>query len=362
MVTPRPPWTKAIGNKNTRRAAGLVARARWGRLARVAEIVVIIVNYDSGERLRHCVDSVLAQEPGPPRILVVDNASGDDSAQGLPVGVELLRREHNDGYAPAVSAGLAATSEPFVFTLNPDTLLEPGCLALAAAALDGDLRAGAVAPAVLQLKAPTLLDASGIGLTSRMGQINWDHGLALDTLPPGPRQVLGPLGGAALWRRLALQRAGGFSQHFFLYWEDMDMALRLNRAGYECRTVPDARVLHEGSGIVGRYSTLNVFYMVRNHWLCLLGALPGPLLLKYLPAIVLAPFRAALLYAARGRALAALAGLLCGVALVPSALWRRRYLPRSGTSRKAAERIEALLADADRNRLLLKAATKNAHP
>ncbi len=333
-----------------------------GKLARVAELVVIIVNYDSGERLRACVASVLAQRPGPPPILVVDNASRDDSAKGLPEGVEVLHREVNDGFAPALSAAMAATSEPLIFTLNPDTLLEPGCLARLTEALDADLRAGAVAPLVLQLDAPTQVDASGIGLTSRMGQINWDHGLAADQLSDSPREVLGPLGGAGLWRRVALERAGGFSRHFFLYWEDMDMALRLNRAGYGCRTVPGARVLHEGSGIVGRYSSLNVFYMVRNHWQCLLGALPGPLLLRSLPAIVLAPLRAAVLYAGRGRALAAAAGLICGAALIPGALLRRRYLPRTGTSHKAAERIAKLLAAADENRLLMKASGARAEP
>lgn len=333
-----------------------------GKLARVAELVVIIVNYDSGERLRACVASVLAQQPAPPRVMVVDNASHDDSAKGLPEGVEVLRRELNDGYAPALSAAIAATSEPLLFTLNPDTLLQPDCLARLTEALDADLRAGAVAPLVLQLDAPTQVDASGIGLTSRMGQINWDHGLAADQLPQQPRDVLGPLGGAALWRRVALERAGGFSRHFFLYWEDMDMALRLNRAGYGCRTVPEARVLHEGSGIVGRYSSLNVFYMVRNHWQCLLGALPGPLLLRSLPAIAVAPIRAAALYARRGRVLAAAAGLICGAALIPGALLRRRYLPRTGTSHKAAERIAVLLAAADENRLLMKAAGSRAEP
>jgi len=326
----------------------------------VAETVVIIVNYDSGDRLRCCVKSVLEQDSAPCRVLVIDNASQDDSASGLPDGVELLVRARNEGYGPALLDGLAASSEPFVFTLNPDTQLAPGCLLAATEALRDNLRAGAVAPWVLQAAAPELLDASGIGLTSRMGQINWDHGLRVEDLSPLPQQVLGPLGGAALWRRVALERAGSFARHYFLYWEDMDIALRLNRAGYECHSVPAARVLHEGSGIVGRWSSLNVFYMVRNHWMCLVSSLPGPVLLSHLPALMLAPLRAAVLYAGRGQALAALWGLLCGAAQVPRALWCRRYLPRTGTSRKAGERIKALLASADENRRATKASARGA--
>lgn len=316
---------------------------------------MIIVNYESGDRLRRCVASVLAQEPPPARLLVMDNGSSDGSCADLPAGVELIPRARNDGYAPALIEGLAASDEPFVLTLNPDTRLEPGCLAAAVSALERDHLAGAVAPRVLSAADPTRIDASGIGLTSRLGIINWDHGRPVEALSDEPRQVLGPLGGAALWRRIALERAGGFSRRFFLYWEDVDVALRLNRAGYECRTVPAARVLHEGSAIVGRWSALNVFCMVRNHWPCLVGALPGPLLLRRAGSLALAPVRAAILYALRGRPLAALAGLVCGAALVPANLWHRRYLSRSGSSSKAAARIQALMAAADENRLAMKA-------
>ena len=69
----------------------------------------------------------------------------------------------------------------------------------------------------------------------------------------GPYEVLGPLGGAALWRRAALERAGLLCESYFLYWEDVDIALRVNRAGYACRTEPAARVLHVGSATVGRW-------------------------------------------------------------------------------------------------------------
>ena len=197
--------------------------------------------------------------------------------------------------------------------------------------------------------------ATGIGLTSRLGILNLDHGRAATDLPAASRTVLGPLGGAALWRRVALERAGNFDPRWFLYWEDVDIALRLDRAGYECRTVPDAHVLHEGSGTVGKWSTTNVFYMVRNHWPCLLASLPGRLLVHHMLALLLAPRRASVLYARRGRPLAALAGLVCGALLVPGAILSRRHLPRSGSGVKAAARITELLVAADENRALLKA-------
>jgi GT2 family glycosyltransferase len=322
-------------------------------------VAVVVVNWNAGALLPRCLASVLAQQPPPAEVLVVDNASSDGSADGLPGGVRVLRRPDNGGFAVAVNAGLRATSAPFVLVLNPDTELLPGCLAAAAARLERELDLGSVALRVLQAADPARVDATGIGLTSALGQINLDHGRREAELPPGSCEVLGPLGGAALWRRQALDRAGGFSEAYFLYWEDVDVALRVNRAGYACRTEPAARVLHVGSATVGRWSRRNVTCMVRNHAPCLLASLPGPLLRRRLHWLLLAPLRAAALYAARGRPLAAAWGWLCGLLRLPAALLRRRSLPRTGTSAKAAARVEALMRAADANRLLLKALARD---
>jgi len=317
---------------------------------------VVVVNYNGGELLRRCLASVLAQQPAAHEIVVVDNASTDGSAEQLPEGVTLLRRSDNRGFGAGVNAGLEATRAPFVLTLNPDTELSPGCIAAATAALDADETLGSVALRVLSAEDPARIDATGIGLTSLLGHINCDNGLRDRDVGAEPRAVLGPLGGAALWRRSALDHAGGFAEHWFLYWEDVDLALRLQRAGHGCRAAPDARTTHVGGGSVGRLGAANVFYMTRNHWPCLAGALPAGLLFGRAPALLIAPLRAALLYARGGQALAAFAGILCGALLVPLALWRRRGLSRIGPAQGAADRLRALMLSADRNRLAMKAA------
>lgn len=318
---------------------------------------VVVVNFNGGELLRRCLASVLAQQPAAAEVLVVDNASTDGSVEQLPEGVTLLRQPCNGGFGAGVNAGIAATHAAFVMTLNPDTELQPGCLAAVTAALDADPALGSVAPRILLASDPSLIDANGIGLTSSLGHINCDHGLRDEDVGNQPRPVLGPMGGAALWRRSALERAGGFAENWFLYWEDLDLALRLQRAGHGCLSAPDARVTHVGGGSVGRLSATNVFYMTRNHWPCLAGALPASMLLTRFPAFLFAPLRAALLYARGGRPLAALAGLLCGALIVPVALWRRRRLSRIGPSEGAGDQLRALLASADENRLAMKAAS-----
>lgn len=315
----------------------------------------IVVNHDGGEALRRCVASLIAQEPAPDEVVVVDNASTDGSTDGLPDAVRLVLRDVNDGFGPAVQVGLDASSGAFVWILNADTTMEPGCHAAACAALEADHEAGAIAPRVLQAADPTRLDATAIGLTSRFGILNVDHGLRDADVSVEPRRVLGPLGGAGLWRRVTLERMGGFPTWYFLYWEDVDAALRLDRAGYSCLTAPTARILHEGGGSVGRSSPRNVYQMTRNHWPCLLAAAPGPLLLRHPLRAFLAPIRATWLYARRGRGLPALAGLVVGFLRLPAAWGWKRRMPRSGSGRKAAERITARMAETDADRARMKA-------
>jgi GT2 family glycosyltransferase len=71
------------------------------------------------------------------------------------------------------------------------------------------------------------------------------------TAAPDP---LGPTGGAALYRRTALEAVGGFDERIFLYYEDLDLALRIAAVGGSCRLAPEARALHAYSASLGAAS------------------------------------------------------------------------------------------------------------
>lgn len=317
----------------------------------MADVAVLVVNFDGGEWLPRCLAAVAAQQPPAAEVVVVDNASTDGSADALPEDVRLVRRDRNGGYGAAIRDGLAASRAPLVMVLNPDALLQPGCLAAAAAALESDPGLGSVAPRVLRADDPTRVDATGVGLTSRLGQISRDGGRPVADLDDRPRAVLGPLGGAALYRRDALEAAGGYPAHYFLYWEDMHVALALLGAGFGCRTVPGAVVHHVGGATIGHHSARNVFHMVANHWPCLIATLPAGTRRRRFGALLLAPLRAAVLYAGRGRPLLALAGLVCGAGRA-----LRAWPARPRTVDDAAEtRLAALMAADDEHRRALKA-------
>jgi hypothetical protein len=71
------------------------------------------------------------------------------------------------------------------------------------------------------------------------------------TSAAGAADPLGPTGGAALYSRAAFEAVGGFDERIFLYYEDLDLALRLAAAGGRCRLAPEARAIHAYSASLG---------------------------------------------------------------------------------------------------------------
>jgi GT2 family glycosyltransferase len=106
---------------------------------------VAIINWNSGIRLRTCIESLLATA-GSAEILVVDNASGDDSmemVQGFQNRVNFIRNSVNRGFAAAINQAFQTTSTPYVLVLNPDIHVLPGALSALEDVLDAHPKAGA---------------------------------------------------------------------------------------------------------------------------------------------------------------------------------------------------------------------------
>jgi N-acetylglucosaminyl-diphospho-decaprenol L-rhamnosyltransferase len=224
---------------------------------------VLIVNFNSGDHLRSCLESVRAHAPAA-RTLVIDNASIDGSADPAASGsgVSLVRNSTNVGFARAVNQGMAQTASESVLLLNPDCRVLPGALDRLEAELAAHTECAVAGPRILDEDGgvqgsvrgdPTLLTGL-FGRTtlltrllprSRLARHNVRVGL--ETGVPGASFVTDWLSGAAmLIRRPAFQAVGGFDERYFLYWEDADLCRRLRRAGYSIRHVPLAAVIHTG--------------------------------------------------------------------------------------------------------------------
>jgi len=214
---------------------------------------VYIPNFNGAAHLGRTLRS-LGNQTRPIEVVLVDNGSSDDSIElarrELPE-VKVLEMGGNLGFGPAINRALAEHPADPVILLNNDAEAEPRFVE---ALLDG-LGAGvdSVAGVLLQERAPELIDSAGVVADATLMGFDYLHGEPV-AAAEGAADPLGPTGGAALYRREALERVGGFDERIFLYYEDLDLALRITAAGGRCRLAPEARALHAYSASLGAAS------------------------------------------------------------------------------------------------------------
>ncbi len=219
-------------------------------------ISVVIVTFNGRERLERALASLEAQTRLPDEMIVVDNASSDGTREMLASrfpDVIVSPQADNLGFGRAVNVGAAlATGDVLVF-VNNDVVCETEFVARLTEPL-ADETVGMVAGVLLQEADPTRIDTAGLVLDRTLR--SWDYlgdcdVAVLEGLETPP---LGPCGGAGAYRTEAFRGVGGFDETLFAYWEDVDLAVRLNAAGWRCVIAPSARAVHAHGATTGAMS------------------------------------------------------------------------------------------------------------
>ncbi|MCG6871970.1 MAG: glycosyltransferase family 2 protein [Gammaproteobacteria bacterium] len=278
------------------------AKQRKQPAAEDARVAVIVVNFNGGGWLCRSLAALERQSRSPDRVLVVDNASEDDSleqARNMYPRVEYIALETNTGFAHANNLGVEAAADcDWIALLNPDAFPEPDWLEQLLAAAREFPRHGSFASR-LEDESGKL---DGTGDTYHVSGLGWrrDHGrVAGDEHASG--EIFAPCAAAALYRREAWLAAGGLDDDFFCYFEDLDLGFRLQLLGYPSRYVSSARVIHVGSATTGRSSDFSVYHGHRNLVWCYLKNMPGMYFWLYLPQHLLLNLVSLLVFSARGR-------------------------------------------------------------
>ncbi len=268
-------------------------------------VTVLIVNWNGGPLLRRCLESLGQQRRPPDHVIVVDNASRDESlsiARDCLRRVELIQLDENVGFAKANNiAARAARGSDALALLNPDAFAEPGWLE---ALVDAAHRQPEVASFASQIRlaaSPGQLD--GAGDSYHVSGRAWrnSHGAAVDSGFGGDRDVFAACAAAALYRYGAFHEAGGFDENYFCYFEDVDLGFRLRLLGHRCVYVHAAVVAHVSSAATGYRSDFAVYHGERNAVWTFMKNMPGPLLWLYLPQHLALNLAALLWYPRRGQ-------------------------------------------------------------
>ena len=244
-------------------------------------LLIVIVNYRSASLTIDCLRS-LAPEinnvPGSVRVVITDNASGDDSVEKLAAALRdnnwsgwatLQPLARNGGFAygnnQAIGPALAGSDRPdYVLLLNPDTLVRSGAIAALMRFMDEHPEAG-IAGSRLEHPDGTpqqsafrfhsvLSELEGgvrIGLVSRLLK---DRVVAMP-VPESACKVGWVAGASMIVRREVFESAGLMDEAYFMYFEEVDFCLKASRDGWPCWYVPESRVVHlvgQTSGVTDR--------------------------------------------------------------------------------------------------------------
>ena len=214
---------------------------------------IYIPNFNGAARLGGVLRA-LGEQTAEVDVVLVDNGSSDDSvelARRELTGVRVVELGENLGFGRAINRAVEEAPGDPVILLNNDAVPEPRFVE----ALLDRLGEGvdSVAGVLLQERAPELIDSAGVVADSTLMGFDYLHGEPVDAAGSAPAP-LGPTGGAALYRRGAFAAVGGFDERIFLYFEDLDLALRIAANGGRCRLAPEARALHAYSASLGAAS------------------------------------------------------------------------------------------------------------
>lgn len=221
------------------------------------DLSVIILTHNTRELTHACVHSVLADATSElnVEVIVVDNASTDDTAQAMRNEFEnvcIIENSDNLGFARGNNAGLAAAHGRYLLLLNSDTLIQPGALAALTQFMDAHPDAGACGPMLLNEDGS--LQPSGRALPT-VGHLFVDMTKLYrlrrrDVFAKRGRDYrqvarVGEVSGAALLiRREVYETVGGFDPKLFAYYEDVDLCKRIGDAGYAIYYAPAAKITH----------------------------------------------------------------------------------------------------------------------
>ncbi len=239
-----------------------------------ADVDAVVVNRDGGDSLFRALSSLREQRGIGVAVVVVDNASGAAERRRLAAlspAPRVIAFSRNLGFAGAANEGIARTGAPFVLLVNNDAVLSADYAARLAEALSADPPVAAVQGLILS-EDGTRIDSAGLEWNARGEALPVLAGRAASEAPAAPFAVTGVSATATLYRRAALdalrEAEGGaaFDDSFFAYYEDVDLSLRLARAGWKFVCEPRAVARHEGSRTGRRTPFRRAFWTARNRW------------------------------------------------------------------------------------------------
>lgn len=252
-------------------------------------VSVIIPNYNGEHFLKACLEALKRQTFDDMEVILVDNASTDDSiklAKELYREIRVIELHDNTGFAYAVNRGIEAAKGEYVLLLNNDTIVFPNFVKNQYKMIKGKPDVFSCSALMIQNQNHELVDDAG----DELAVLGWGFAPDRDKPVSGcgvPHEVFSSCAGAAIYRKAVFDEIGLFDESFFAYLEDMDVGYRARLAGYRNLYNPYAKVYHLGSASSGsRHNAFKVELSARNSMYMMKKNMPVWQYILNLPFIV----------------------------------------------------------------------------
>jgi GT2 family glycosyltransferase len=258
---------------------------------------IVIVNFNGFTYLKKSVSSLLRSTYSSYQIIIVDNASSDESVLRFQKEfgedlkkIQILSLTRNYGFSIANNIGAKKAKGKYILFLNNDTEIEPSCLDRLVTLMESDALIGVAQPKIRLVNRRDTLDCAGaffnpIGYSYVRGEFEEDHGQynLLD-------EISYAKGAAMIVRKTVWTDLGGFDPLFFVYFEETDFCWRVWLSGYKVVFVPSALVFHVGGATTSLVNNTFEFQSFRNRIAMVVKNLSIGNLIKYTPFLVLRYF------------------------------------------------------------------------
>ncbi|MDF2190561.1 glycosyltransferase family 2 protein [Paraflavitalea sp. CAU 1676] len=248
-------------------------------------VSIAILNWNGRKFLEQFLPSVQASTWTNRNIVVIDNASTDDSIAFVETNypqVQIVRNGGNYGFAKGYNEGLKQVKGDYYVLLNSDVEVTPGWIEPVIALMEGDRTIGACQPKLLQFHNRLLFEYAGaaggwldyLGYPMARGRVfdfcEADRGQYDDAAP-----IFWASGAAMFIRASLYHEMGGLDEFFFAHQEEIDLCWRLQLAGHQVYVCPQSVVYHVGGGTLPKGNSKKVFLNFRNNLIMMAKNMPA---------------------------------------------------------------------------------------
>ena len=234
-------------------------------------VSVIVLNYNAGELLVNCINSLKKSSHTNLEIIIVDNISSDNSQKKCKEKfpeIKLIQNNKNLGYCGGNNVGIKEAKGEFIIILNPDTIVQANCINELISAYN-KFGEGLYQPKILSLNEENIIQSTGNMLHVFGFGFARDKGNKVENKVEEIEKIGYASGTCLFTSREVINKVGLLDEFLFLYHDDLDLGWRAAQIGINSYYVPKSKIFHVESYSL-KWSSKKFYWLERNRKYCLL--------------------------------------------------------------------------------------------